>query len=181
MFRVAEHDWFTTPGTAPDRTSDLSAGVNQNLVQIKTELNQGIGPPPRIPGSHYFFIGNCYSGAPQSCQMRWTTVIHLNQLNHSPDQNPDRTRPTTNPYPTKPAPDPTKPDQTRNHDPDPTKPGLNPTKSGPEPDQPYPTKPGDPTYQTRPNPVLARFGSILARFGPGLARFGLVWLRYGSV
>ena len=68
-----EHDWFTPPGTGPARTSDLSAGVNQNLVQIQTELNQGIGSPPRIPGSNPF----CHRHMP----LQDSTIVP-NALNH---------------------------------------------------------------------------------------------------
>ena len=76
-----EHDWFTPPSTRLDRTFGLSTGVNQNLVQIKTEVNQGIGSREPIPGSNRFFIAICASGAPRSCQTRWTNHSHLNQLN----------------------------------------------------------------------------------------------------
>ena len=78
---TSEHDWFTPPSTRLDRTFGLGAGLNQNLVQIKTELNQGIGSREPIPGSNRFFIAICSPWPPESCQMRWTTVCHLNQLN----------------------------------------------------------------------------------------------------
>ena len=78
---TSEHDWFTPPSTRLDRTFGLSTGVNQNLVQIKTEVNQGIGSREPIPGSNRFFIAICASGPPRSCQTRWTNLSHLNQLN----------------------------------------------------------------------------------------------------
>ena len=78
---TSEHDWFTPPSTRLDRTSGLRRGVNQNLVQIKTEVNQGIGSREPIPGSNRFFIAICASGPPRSCQTRWTNISHLNQLN----------------------------------------------------------------------------------------------------
>jgi len=78
---TSEHDWCTPPSTRLDRTFGLGADLNQNLVQIKTEVNQGIGSREPIPGSNRFFIAICTPGPPESCQMRWTTVCHLNQLN----------------------------------------------------------------------------------------------------
>ena len=78
---TSEHDWFTPPSTRLDRTFGLGAGLNQNLVQIKTEVNQGIGSREPIPGSNRFFIAICASGPPPACQTRWTNISHLNQLN----------------------------------------------------------------------------------------------------
>ena len=74
---TTEHDWSTPPSTSLDRTFGLGAGLNQNLVQIKTEVNQGIGPREPIPGSTRFFIAICTPEPPESCQMRWTTVRHF--------------------------------------------------------------------------------------------------------
>ena len=160
--RSAEHVWFSPPGTAPARTSDLSAGVNQNLVQIKTEGSRGIGSPPRIPGSPSIF----YRHVP----LRNAPIVPT-ALNHhyafEPTEprtrpNTDRTRPTTEPTRPTPAPDPTI------HGPYPTIPSLSvaPDRTRPNTDPARPNTDSEPKIE--PNRAKTKknqgFCSIWLRF-----------------
>ena len=170
--RSAEHVWFSPPGTAPARTSDLSADVNQNLVQIKTEGSRGIGSREPIPGSPSIF----YRHVPlRNAPIVPTALNHHSAFEPTEPRtrpNTDRTRPTTEPTRPTPAPDPTI------HGPYPTIPSLT-RPTGALPDQPragpaprtgpdHPrTLPDHPFPERRPGPDPTKHGPCPTKHGLG--------------
>ena len=100
-----EHDWFTPPSTRLDRTSGLGAGLNQNLVQLKTEVNQGIGS--REPNSRFkpIFHSHMRSWAPPDrakCVEPpfaiWTSWTNLNHAGPAIEPDLNQIWPRIEPY-----------------------------------------------------------------------------------